>query len=129
MKQSPVAGGGTEAGQQDMGLSGQGSTSNGTGWVTYVLYAILIVATVALATLLVGELVPESNEELRHLFIFDLAWPVFLIGSLAVLLAGVGALVADRRRRSSDLRRYAAWALGYLVVALVVLFAVGGFEL
>jgi hypothetical protein len=112
-----------------MGLGSDASKSTGARWLLRVLYAILIVSAAALVTLLLGDVVPASNESLRHLFVFDLAWPVFLIGSLATLVAGAGALIAGWLRRSPGLKRYAMWALGYAVIAVAVLFVVGGLEL
>lgn len=79
-----------------------------------VLYAILIVSTAALATLLLRDLVAAleagADGGLHDLFVFDLAWPVFLIGSLATLVAGLAALIAGWLRQSSRLKRYATWA-------------------
>ena len=111
-----------------MGLSGAGSTSTGARSIIPLLYGVLIVAIVALLTLLLADLIPETDE-LRHLFVFDLAWPVFLVASVATFIGGVWALVASRGGRSSALRRYAWWALGYSVIAIAVLFLLAGFEL
>jgi hypothetical protein len=109
-----------------MGLGGDASTSTGARWLLRVLYAILIVSAAALVTALLGNLVPASNESLRHLFVFDLAWAVFLFGSLATLGAGAGALIAGWLRRSPGLKPYAMWALGYAVIAVAAFFVAGG---
>lgn len=109
-----------------------------TAWWLRALYALPAVSALALVTLLVGDLIAaleagahpdEADEGLHHLFIFDLAWPIFLVGSLATLVAGLGALVASRFRRGVGLGRYAIWALGYAAVAVVTLFATGALEL
>lgn len=116
-----------------MGQAGEASGSTGAWWLLRVLYAIPIVSAAALVILLLRDLVATleagTGGELHHLFVFDLAWPVFLIGSLATLVAGVAALIAGLLRQSPGLKRYATWALAYTVIAVALLFAVGGFEL
>jgi hypothetical protein len=44
-------------------------------------------------------------------------------------VAGVAALIAGWLRQSPRLKRYATWALAYTIVAVLLLFTVGGFEL
>jgi uncharacterized membrane protein len=101
-------------------------------WWLAALYALLTISALALATLLIGDLIAQIEEgtggELHHLFVFDLAWPIFLVGSLATLAAGLGALVAWRLGPSPRLGRYAMWALGYVAVAIAIL-ATGALEL
>jgi hypothetical protein len=113
--------------------AGEASGSTGAWWLFRVLYAILIISAAALVVLLLGDVIAAveagTGGELHDLFVFDLAWPVFLIGSLATLVAGVAALIAGLLRQSPGLRRYATWALAYTVVAVALLFVVGGFEL
>jgi hypothetical protein len=48
---------------------------------------------------------------------------------VATLIGGVWALIASRPEPWAALRRYAWWALGYSVIAVLVLFLVAGFEL
>ena len=103
-------------------------------WVT-VLYAVLVLAAASLAMLLLGDLIAtlesggehaeDGGGELHHLFIFDLAWPVFLVTSTVTLLGGLAAGVISRVRRTAYLTRYAAWALGYSALAVVVIWATG----
>jgi hypothetical protein len=95
-------------------------------WWLRVLYATLLVSAVALVILVAGDVVSalESEEgELHHLFVFDLAWPVFVLGSLLALTTGVGALVAGAIRRSAPTLRYGMWAAGFCVLAVVVVVA------
>lgn len=117
-----------------MGQVGEVSGWTGARWLLRVLYAILIVSAIAFLTLLLGDLVAALEHggegELHHLFVFELAWPVFLIGSLATLVAGVASLIVGWLHRSAGLKRYAWWAIGYVVIALaLVVVAGGGFEL
>ena len=101
-------------------------------WSLRVLYAMLLVSAVALLILVAGEIIKalESDEgelheegELHHFFLFDLAWPVFLLSGLLTLAAGVVALPLGAVRNSPSTLRYGAWALGYCVVAVVVVIA------
>lgn len=117
-----------------MGQVGDVPGSTGARWLLRVLYAILIASAVALLTLLLGDLVATleagGEGELHDLFVFELAWPVFLIGSLATLVAGVASLIVGWLRRSAGLKRYAWWAIGYVVIAVALVYVVGGgFEL
>jgi hypothetical protein len=116
-----------------MGQAGEPSGSTGAWWLSRVLYAILIVSAAALVVLLMRDVVATleapTGGELHDLFVFDLAWPVFVIGSLATLVAGVAALIAGLLRRSPGLKRYGTWALAYAVIAVALLVAVGFFEL
>jgi hypothetical protein len=124
----------TEADEKpDMGQAGDASGSTGAWWLLRVLYAILIVSAAALVILLLSDVVATleagTGGELHDLFVFDLAWPVFVIGSLATLVAGVAALIAGLLRQSPGLKRYATSALAYAAIAVALLFAVGFFEL
>jgi hypothetical protein len=116
-----------------MGQAGEAPGSTGASWLLRLLYVILIVSATALVILLLGDVVATleagTGGELHDLFVFDLAWPVFLLASLATLVAGVAALVASFLRRSPGLKRYATWALAYTIIAVALLFTVGGFEL
>ena len=111
--------------------------SSSEWWLT-ALYAVLAISALALATLLIGDVIAaiESGDHpgddeggLHHLFIFDLAYPVFLIGSMATLVAGIGTLVASVVRQSAPLRRYATIALAFALVATAVLALTGSLEL
>jgi hypothetical protein len=89
------------------------------------MYAILLLAALSFALLVLQDILnavePEGGE-LHHLFVFDLAWPVFLIVGLASLIAGVAALVVGRLRSDARLTRYGVWAVAFLVAAVVVTF-------
>jgi hypothetical protein len=85
------------------------------------MYAMLLIAAVSLVLLVVQDVltaIESEGGELHHLFVFDLAWPAFLIAGLESLVAGVAALVIGRLGRDARLTRY-----GVLVVALTVLAA------
>ena len=111
--------------------------SSTPAWL-WILYAVLVLSAVALAVILLGDLIaaietgdhPDAaaDEGLHHLFIFDLAYPVFLVGSLVTLLAGIGALIVSVVRRVPGLRRFAVLALGFGAVAVAILFTQGAFE-
>ena len=102
----------------------------------WLLYAVPIVSAIALVTLLIGDVIarleagehPDETEGgLHHLFIFDLAWPVFLIATLGAILLGVGALFRSGGRPS--IRRFAVLDLAYVAVAVTALFLTGTLEL
>ena len=69
---------------------------------------------------MITALEPEGGE-LHHLFVFDLAWPVFLIAALATLIAGVATLVIGRLRSEVQLTRYGVWAMAFIGVAVLVI--------
>jgi hypothetical protein len=86
------------------------------------MYLVLLLAVLSLMLLTLQDVLtavePESGE-LHHLFVFDLAWPVFLIAGLATVIAGVAALVIGRLRSDAQLTRYGVWAVAFLVAVLV----------
>ena len=88
------------------------------------MYAVLLLATLSLVLLVLQDVLsavePEGGE-LHHLFLFDLAWPAFIIAGLACLIAGVAALVVGRLRSDARLTRYGVWAAAFLVVAVLVI--------
>jgi hypothetical protein len=95
------------------------------------LYAVVVVSAVALATLLLGEVVYSFEEhehgQHEHGFygpIFDAAWVVFVPTALFALVAGLVAVIVGTLRRSAALIRFGSWALGYLAVAIAVVVAV-----
>ena len=94
------------------------------------LYGVVVVSAVALATLLLGEVVysfeDHEDGEHEHGFygpIFDAAWVVFAPTALFTLVAGMVAVIAGMLRRSAGLIRFGSWALGYVAVAIAVLVA------
>ena len=62
----------------------------------------------------------HEEGELHHLFIFDIAWPVFVLSGLLALTTGVGGLAGGAMRRSPRAVRYGVWAVGYCALAVVV---------
>jgi len=86
--------------------------------------AVLLLAALSLVLLVLQDVLtavePEGGE-LHHLFVFDLAWPVFLIAGLGSLIAAVAALVVGRLRSDVRLTRYGVWAVAFLVVALLLI--------
>ena len=88
------------------------------------MYAILLIAAVSLVLLVLQDVltaVESGGRELHHLFVFDLAWPAFLIAGLASLIAGLAALVIGRLRRDARLTRYGALAVALLLLAAFVI--------
>jgi len=88
------------------------------------MYAVLLLAALSLVILVLQDVLtavePEGGE-LHHLFVFDLAWPLFLIAALATLIAGVAALLIGRLRSDNRLTRYGVWAVAFLVVAVLII--------
>lgn len=92
------------------------------------LYAALLLSALALATLVLGDIVYafESSEDAdghEHGFyapIFDLAWIVFLPTFLVTLIAGALLLVVGQLRGSGVLKRFGARALIYCTLAVLV---------
>jgi hypothetical protein len=101
-----------------------GSEQVRSPWWLRVMYAVLLLAALSLVLLVLKDVIaavePEGGE-LHHLFVFDLAWPVFVIAGLATLLAGVAALVVGRLRSNPRLTRYGVWAMAVIVVAVVLI--------
>jgi hypothetical protein len=96
----------------------------GSRWWLRAMYAVLLLAALSLALLVLQDVLtavePEGGE-LHHLFVFDLAWPVFLVAGLATLIAGVAALVVGRLRSDARLTRYGVWVVALLVVAVLII--------
>jgi hypothetical protein len=85
------------------------------------LYVVLVIAAVSLAVMFVQDLVAAlegEGGEIHHLFVFDLAWPVFLVSGLASTVAGLAALIMGRLRADVRLTRYGLWAVGFAVLAI-----------
>jgi hypothetical protein len=88
------------------------------------MYAMLLIAAVSLVLLVVQDVltaVESEGSELHHLFVFDLAWPAFLITGLASLVAAVTALAIGRLRRDARLTRYGVLVIAFLVLATFVI--------
>jgi uncharacterized membrane protein YhaH (DUF805 family) len=106
-------------------IAGIPASTPGTPLWLRCLYAVVVVSAVALATLLLGEIVYSFEEhedgEHEHGFygpIFDAAWFVFLPTVLFALIAGLVAVAAGIFRRSADVTRFGVSALAYVAVAV-----------
>jgi hypothetical protein len=96
-------------------------------WALRTLYAILLVSALALITLFVSDILAAfesaaEHEEHDHFFLFDLAWPVFLVSFLITLVAGACAFIVGQVRRSVRLRTFGSLAVGYCVLAVAAVF-------
>lgn len=78
-----------------------------------------------LREVLEGDGGPGHDKGLHDLAIFDIAWPVFALGWLFTLVAGVAMLIVGGVRRTKPVLRYSGWALGFCLLSavLVALFA------
>ncbi|MGH2357502.1 MAG: hypothetical protein ACRDGJ_05745 [Candidatus Limnocylindria bacterium] len=121
-----------------MSDTNQPARPDASSWLLRAGYGVLIVSAAALLTELVGDVIAametgehavDEESALHHLFIFEWAFPVLLVTAGVTLIAGLVALVLGRFRQSAATFRYGLWAAGYSVVAVIVLFTVGGFEL
>jgi hypothetical protein len=93
------------------------------------LYGLVLLSALALATLVIGEVVyafesdDHEHETHDHGFygpIFDAAWFVFLPTAAMTLVAGAVALVVGVGRRQVGLAKYGGCALGYVAVSVLV---------
>jgi hypothetical protein len=95
-------------------------------WLLRAMYTVLLVAVLALALLLLQDVltaVESEGGELHHLFVFDLAWPIFLVAGLASLIAGVVSLIIGVLRADAGLTRYGALAVGFVLGAVLLIVA------
>ena len=101
-----------------------GSELHRLPWWLQATYAVFILAVLSLVLLVLQDVFTAfepQGSELHHLFVFDIAWPVFLIAGFATLIAGVAALVVGRLRSDAQLTRYGVWAVAFLAVAVLVI--------
>jgi hypothetical protein len=101
--------------------------ATGGSWALRTLYAILLVSALALITLFISDILAAfenaaEHEVHDHFFLFDLAWPVFLISFLITVVAGVCAFVLGRVRRSVRVRTFGTLAGAYCVLAVAAVF-------
>jgi lysylphosphatidylglycerol synthetase-like protein (DUF2156 family) len=106
-----------------MGDIGFEARATGGSWALRTLYAILLVSALALITLFISDILAAfenaaEHEKHDHFFLFDLAWPVFLVSFLVTVVAGACAFVVGRVRRSVRLRRFGTFAVAYCVLAV-----------
>jgi hypothetical protein len=95
-------------------------------WLLRAMYTVLLVAVLSLVLLLLQDVltaVESEGGELHHLFVFDLAWPLFLVAGLASLIFGVASLIIGVIRADAGLTRYGALAVAFIVgtVLLIVI--------
>jgi hypothetical protein len=108
----------------------RGTFDNGRAHWLHALYVVLLLAAVALVTLLVGDVYhvladERSSGEQSHGVagtIFDLAWLVFVPTFLTSLVCAIFALVVGGALHRLNLTRYGMRALAFCAfsVALVV---------
>jgi hypothetical protein len=110
-----------------MGDVGFEARATGGSWALRTLYAILLVSALALITLFISDILATfenaaEHEEHDHFFLFDVAWPVFLVSFLLTVVAGVCAFVVGQVRRSFHVRRFGTLAVAYCVLAVATVF-------
>jgi hypothetical protein len=95
-------------------------------WLLRAMYTVLLVAVLSLVLFLLQDVltaVESEGGELHHLFVFDLAWPLFLVAGLASLIAGVISLIIGLIRPDAGLTRYGTLAVAFVLgtVLLIVI--------
>lgn len=96
-------------------------------WWLGAMYTVLLVAVLSLLLLLLQDLltvVESEGGELHHLFVFDLAWPLFLVAGLASLIAGLVSLLIGVLRADAGLTRYGLLVVAFLLGAILLIVAV-----
>jgi hypothetical protein len=95
-------------------------------WWLWAMYTVLLVAVLSLVLLLLQDVltaVESEGGELHHLFVFDLAWPLFLVAGLASLIAGLASLIIGVLRADAGLTRYGALAVAFVLGAVLLIVA------
>jgi hypothetical protein len=93
-------------------------------WWLRAMYTVLLVAVLSLVLLLLQDVltaVESEGGELHHLFVFDLAWPLFLVAGLASLIAGLVSLIIGLLRADAGLTRYGALAVAFVLGAVLLI--------
>jgi hypothetical protein len=96
-------------------------------WWLGAMYTVLLVAVLSLLLLLLQDVltvVESEGGELHHLFVFDLAWPLFLVAGLVSLIAGLVSLLIGLLRADAGLTRYGLLVVAFLLGAILVIVAV-----
>ena len=111
----------------ELGDIGLEARATGGSWALRTLYAIVLVSALALVTLFVSDVLAAfenaaEHEEHDHFFVFDLAWPVFLVSFLVTVVAGVCAFVVGRVRHSVRVRTFGTLAVAYCLLAVAAVF-------
>ena len=95
-------------------------------WWLRAMYTILMVAVLSLVLLVLQDVLAvfeSKGGELHHLFVFDLAWPLFLVAGLASLIAGLVSLLIGVPRADAGLTRYGALAVAFVLGAVLLIVA------
>ena len=95
-------------------------------WWLRAMYTILLVAVFSLVLLVLQDVLAvfeSKGGELHHLFVFDLAWPVFLVAGLASLIAGLVSLLIGVPHADAGLTRYGALAVAFVLGAVLLIVA------
>ena len=93
-------------------------------WLLRAMYTVLSVAVLSLVLLLLQDVltaVESEGGELHHLFVFDLAWPLFLVAGSASLIAGVVSLIIGAIRANAGLTRYGALAVAFVLGTVLLI--------
>lgn len=96
-------------------------------WWLGAMYTVLLVAVLSLLLLLLQDVltvVESEGGELHHLFVFDLAWPLFLVAGLVSLIAGLVSLLIGLLRADPGLTRYGLLVVAFLLGAILLIVAV-----
>jgi hypothetical protein len=91
------------------------------------MYIVLLVAVLSLVLLLLQDvltIVESKGGELHHLFVFDMAWPLFLVAGLVSLVAGLVSLLIGLLRADAGLTRFGLLAVAFLLGAVLLIVAV-----
>jgi hypothetical protein len=91
------------------------------------MYTVLLVAVLSLVLLLLQDVltvVESEGGELHHLFVFDMAWPLFLVTGLVSLVAGLVSLLIGLLRADAGLTRFGLLAVAFLLGAVLLIVAV-----
>jgi hypothetical protein len=95
-------------------------------WWLRAMYTVLLVAVLSLVLLLLQDVITvleSEGGELHHLFVFDLAWPLFLVAGLTSLIAGLVSLLIGLLRADAGLTRYGALAVAFVLGAVLLIVA------
>jgi hypothetical protein len=96
-------------------------------WWLGAMYTVLLVAVLSLVLLLLQDVltvVESDGGELHHLFVFDLAWPLFLVAGLVSLIAGLVSLLIGLLRADAGLTRYGLLVVAFILGAILLIVAV-----
>jgi hypothetical protein len=96
-------------------------------WWLGAMYTVLLVAVLSLVLLLLQDVltvVESEGGELHHLFVFDMAWPLFLVAGLVSLVAGLVSLLIGLLRADAGLTRFGLLAVAFLLGAVLLIVAV-----